>query len=97
MQSLTEGQIRSIFVAIKQGKRAEVIYPNAPSKQYYFFYKAHKLANTDSFMAYWRPQEDKQVLKDILDDHYPPLTYNHPEADGYPDLPKYVAIAKTIF
>lgn len=97
MQTLTDNQIRSIFVAIKQGKRAEAIYPGASSKQYYFFYKAHKLVDVDSFMSYWKPQTDKQVLIDILKDHYPPLDYNHAEADGYPDLSKYVAIAKTIF
>lgn len=97
MQALTDNQIASIFVAIKAGKRAEVVYPSATSKQYYFFYKAHKLVDTASFMSYWNVQTDKQILIDILNDYYPPLEYNHPEEDGLDGLSKYVAIAKTIF
>ena len=97
MTPLAYSEIESVFKQMKQGKRAEEVFPNASTKQYYFFYKAHKLVDWRGFMTYWSKQTDKQVLKDILNENYPPLEYNHEEKDGYQNLSYYVKIAKTIF
>jgi len=97
METLAYNEIENVFKQMKQGKRAEKVFPNADTKQYYFFYKAHKLANLLDFTDYWSKQTDKQILRDILKEHYPPLGYNHKEKGGYPNISYYVKIAKTIF
>ena len=38
-----------------------------------------------------------QPLADILDTHYPPLTYCHNQQDGYIGLDDYVELAKGVF
>ena len=85
--------IHQIFSDLKANKP----FPQLPTKEAYFYAKAHKLVATDHFYAYWNSGRDKQPLIDILADHYPPLKYNHTQAKGYPGLDTYVDICKEIF
>lgn len=63
----------------------------------YYFVKAHKLVAYDHFIKYWNDGRSKQILRDILNDHYPPLSTNHALEDGYIGLTIYVSVAKSVF
>ena len=63
----------------------------------YYFVKAHKLVAYDHFIKYWNDGRSKQILHDILNDHYPPLATNHALEDGYIGLIIYVSVAKSVF
>ena len=71
--------------------------PDMDLTEAYYFVKAHKLVAIDHFIAYWNDGRFKQLLIDILEAHYPPLTYCHPLEEGYEGLENYVEIAKTMF
>ena len=63
----------------------------------YYFVKAHKLVAYDHFIKYWNDGRSKQILHNILNDHYPPLQYCHALEDGYTGLDIYVSVAKSVF
>lgn len=63
----------------------------------YYFAKAHKLVAYDHFMAYWNDGRSKQILRDVLAAHYPPLKYCHTMEEGFVGLDVYVAVAKEVF
>ena len=93
--------IAQIFNQMKQGQDLTKILPNATTKEFYFYIKAFKLVNQNAFYNYCKIHKPNptfdQMLKSILDDHYPPLEYCHLQEKGYEGLNTYVDIAKTIF
>ena len=99
---MNDSQIKQVFQSMLEGKDLTLM-SGTSTKQYYYFIKAYKLVDLDKFLAYCNShkQEDSitpfhQMLLNILNDHYPPLTYNHPMSEGYPDLPRYVDILKEL-
>lgn len=84
---------QSIFLVIKANQPFPVF---ASTREAYFYAKAHKLVAPGHFYQYW-DSRDKQLLSDILNDHYPPLGYCHDQSKGYPGLDAYVNMAKGVF
>ena len=83
----------AVFAALK----ANQPLPEMSTVEAYLFCKAHKLAALDHFLSYWTDGRSKQLLRNILTAHYPPLDYCHSEENGFDLLSDYVAIAKTVF
>lgn len=83
----------AVFAALKTNQPL----PDMSTVEAYLFCKAHKLVALDHFLSYWTDGRSKQLLRDILTAHYPPLDYGHPEENGFDLLSDYVAIAKTVF
>ena len=73
------------------------VFKGLTTKEAYFIVKAHKLVASEHFYTFWNDGRDKQILRDILHDHYPPLEYSHKLEDGYPELTDYVTLAQPIF
>lgn len=82
-----------IFQLLKTG----LDLPPMSTAEAYFYVKAHKLVARADFSQYWNSGRNKQLLRDILTDHYPPLEYCHDQDNGYVGLDVYVDLAKTIF
>lgn len=77
--------------------KAGLDLPPMSTAEAYFYVKAHKLVARADFNQYWQSGRDKQLLGDILADHYPPLEYDHDQAKGYVGLDTYVDLAKEVF
>ena len=83
----------SIFLALKANQPFPVF---ASTKEAYFYVKAHKLVDQAHFHQYWNSR-DKQPVRAILNDHYPPLEHCHEQSKGYPGLDAYVTLANEVF
>ena len=90
----TTHPIKETFIALSNN---EPLPDDMCLLEAYYFIKAHKLVAFDHFIAYWTDGRSKQLLRDILTAHYPPLDYCHSEENGFDLLSDYVAIAKTVF
>ena len=94
--------ITDYFQAIKDDKDITKVLPKADSKEYYFYMKAYKLVDEQGFYAYCRRHKQSNpaflaMLHSIIDDHYPPLEYNHQAKDGYKGLSNYIHYCKQVF
>lgn len=90
----TSHPMHDTFIAIKNN---QPLPDDMCLLEAYYFVKAHKLVALDHFLTYWTDGRSKQLLRDILTAHYPPLDYCHSEENGFDLLSDYVAIAKTVF
>ena len=91
-----------VFKSMKAGKNIFKLLPDADTKEWYLYIKAFKLVAVQEFYRYCRTQhsidsEFHSYISRILDEHYPPLEYEHPEEKGYPDLPVYAQLARKVF
>ena len=91
-----------VFQSMKAGKNIFKLLPDADTKEWYLYIKAFKLVAVQEFYHYCRTQhsidsEFHSCISRILDEHYPPLEYEHPEEKGYSELPAYVQLARTVF
>ena len=86
--------MKQIFEDLKNNKSLPQF---ASTREAYYYVKAHKLAAPAHFYSYWNSGRDKQILRDILNDHYPPLDYCHPLEKGYPELTEYYTVAVEVF
>lgn len=94
--------ITDYFQAIKDDKDITKVLPKAPSKEYYFYMKAYKLVDEQGFYAYCRRHKQTSpdflaMLYAILNNHYPPLEYNHQAKDGFKGLANYIHYCKQVF
>lgn len=74
----------NIFQSMKAGKNIFKLLPDANTKEGYLYIKAFKLVAVQEFYHYCRTQrgidsEFNSCLSRILEEHYPPLEYEHPE------------------
>lgn len=91
-----------VFQSMKAGKNIFKLLPDANTKEWYLYIKAFKLVAVQEFYHYCHTQrsidsEFNPCLSRILKEHYPPLEYEHLEEKGYPELPAYVQLVRTVF